>query len=357
MSLLKKISAALVGLIIILFVYSLYLSRPIFDVSTDQKSILSNLSLAPMNEVITLAKSNDQVLLVTELKETGLFAVNLSQASSNIDTSSNISDTIDAYLTLGPERIRDMAVSEPKNFYIWSQLGIPVNQSDHPHVAVGTNYQAHADEVGHVEAPFLFPKLSKMTPWNAPVKDAPRLDYEVELCAVPMTDHTRTAPAKMAYLLCGDFTDRWALMMEMDIGAPKGPTGFPAGKGGPTRLPVGFLIAFPDQPDFYKNIQLDLYLNGELRQHSNTNKMIWNVDQALTEALNACEEPYFLGKDTLNLLPDCQSIPARTLLLTGTPEGILFRLPTIWNPMAYLQSGDQVISRADYLGFTHNTVQ
>ena len=48
--------------------------------------------------------------------------------------------------------------------------------------------------------------------------------------------------------------------------------------------------------------------------------------------------------------------PGGTLVLTGTPEGVLFRLGTLWNPAAYLQEGDVVTSFGTYLGYMRNEI-
>ena len=239
--------------------------------------------------------------------------------------------------------------------YTWEQLGIPVNEN-YPHIAAGTNYRDHAEEVGHVGDPFVFPKFSRITPWNAGVTEAARLDYEVELCAVALTDHSASSPAQLAYILCGDYTDRWLLVKEMDLDGPMGPTGFPAGKGGETRFPVGSQLVIPKTDDFYKEIELTLYLNGKLRQRSRAGLMIWSPHKAFNKALADCQVPYYTEEEETVVTPSCENVPARTLLLTGTPGGVMFNVATLWNPFFYLRRGDEVISSGTYLGVMRNRI-
>lgn len=352
MKIIKWLSIVLVIVVVFMFLFSWYLSRPAFDGKFNNNELLSGLSIAPIGEAITFAMSSGDVLLVLDSTKEGIVAINLEAIAGN-----SFSDSIDAYHKLGVEQLKVYSTTQSGQNYTWEQLGIPVAQESYPHIAAGTNYAAHAAEVGHTEPPFLFPKLSHISAWNADVKSSGRLDYEVELCAVPMTDHSNDNPAQLAYLLCGDFTDRWLLMSEMDIGAPKGPTGFPAGKGGETRFPVGFLLVVPEFVDFYKKVQMDLYVNDDLRQHAFAEQMIWSPEQILAETLIDCAVPYYRGEEELTMLSGCDNIPARTLILTGTPEGIIFKVVTVWNPFVYLQVGDVITSTATYLGFTRNTVK
>jgi len=56
-------------------------------------------------------------------------------------------------------------------------------------------------------------------------------------------------------------------------------------------------------------------------------------------------------------LTDCDGIPARTLILTGTPAGVMFNLLTIWRTRAYLEPGDEVIVVATHLGVLRNRIR
>jgi hypothetical protein len=83
--------------------------------------------------------------------------------------------------------------------------------------------------------------------------------------------------------------------------------------------------------------------------------MIWGPAEIVSQAFRRSDWPFhFAGRET-SLLPN-GVIPARTLILSGTPEGVIFRPINVWWPFPYLDPGDAVISRATYLGILRNTV-
>ncbi len=77
-------------------------------------------------------------------------------------------------------------------------------------------------------------------------------------------------------------------------------------------------------------MELALYAKGDLRQRASAGLMIWPPDEILDQA--------------------------RTLVLTGTPEGVAFQLPNLWNPGAYLRPGDEVVGTGTHLGVLANRV-
>jgi 2,4-diketo-3-deoxy-L-fuconate hydrolase len=339
----------LIALAVAATVVTWQMSRPIFDdrLTSDVRRMME---VAPLDAALTFARtSSGNVILVTGATDAAIQGVDLGR-----ELNQSFDDAIDAYHAIGREQLLFLAGDASYQAYAWEDLALPVNER-YPHVAAGTNYQAHAEEVGHDGEPFLFPKLSHTTAWNADVVDGDRLDYEVELCAVPLTDHTSENRADLGYLLCGDFTDRWALVVNIDQGEPMGQTGFPVGKGGDTRFPVGALFVIPRTDDFYESFDIALYVNDELRQRSSASLMIWPPYQILSRAMADCESPYDADGQVIHVSA-CDTIPARTMILTGTPEGVLFQLATVWNPLAYLSAGDVVVSTGTYLGYMRNEV-
>lgn len=308
------------------------------------------LQVAPLQEAITLARTLDgETLLVVSANRDGIQAIALGEPGKY---------AITAYMALGPTPLRLLAATGKVDNYRWDTLGMPIAGVPH-NIAAGTNFLAHAQEVGHEGDPFLFPKLSEPTAWNAPVAARGRFDYEVELCAVTLADysadHRADMPAPLGYLLCGDYTDRLQLVQQIDLDGPMGLTGFTDAKGGAGRLPVGPFLVIPEDPDFYRKVELRLYKNDTLRQREGADLMIWTPQQLLERALADCEARYE-SLTGMQRVSDCKSIPAGTLLLTGTPAGVQFHVATIWNPWAYLTEGDVVSSFATYLGYMENPI-
>lgn len=325
------------------------MSRPIFDVELND-TILNTVEISPIKTALTFARTiSGDIILVASADAAVVRGINLNSAMGGSYT-----DAIDAYHSIELAMLERTAGETKLQNFTWSDLIAPIDEQ-YPHIAAGTNYKAHAEEVGHEGEPFLFPKLSHITPWNADVLNDGRMDYEVEICVVPLTEHTRNSPAQLGYLLCGDFTDRWALVKNIDTSGTMGQTGFPIAKGGESRFPIGALLVIPQETDFYKEVDIALYVNNALRQKSSGDLMIWNPSEIMSRTLADCKSPYLTTDDVVNI-SDCELIPARTIVLTGTPEGVMFKLPTVWNPLAYLSSGDVVITTSKYLGYMRNEI-
>lgn len=350
MKLMNKAFLVLAAVLVVAYLAGWNLSKPKFDGKLPLE-ITAQITIAPIEQAITLAVTTaGQVLLVNSADAQGVNAISLSRSDTNY------TDAIDAYLAIGQAQLLALATTGELKKYAWESLSIPVVFADKI-VAAGTNFSAHAAEVSHGGEPFLFPKLSIPSSWNAVVADGLRLDHEVEICAVPLSDHHLGDKTPLAYLLCGDYTDRWLLVKDMDIGGEMGKTGFALGKGGATHLPIGALLVIPAADDFYQQIDMKLYVNNDLRQHSKAGLMIWNPMQILERTLKDCNAVYKKLTEEIRLLNSCDKVPAKTLMLTGTPEGTMFHIATLWNRLFYLASGDVITAYATYLGITENTVQ
>jgi len=328
---------------------STWLSRPKLQGELGAQ-VFAAMRLAPPDAALTLAVDNKgRVLLVTALDAIGVTAVDVESA-----TGKRFADALAAYSGLGAAGLRELYTLEQRVSHSWESLGVPV-PARAAHIAAGANYREHAREVGHDEDPFLFPKLSTPTAWNSVVPAGTRLDYEVELCAVLLADASPGQEPQFGYLLCGDFTDRWTLVRNMDLGGAMGRTGFAQAKGGAGRLPVGPLLVIPAAAEFAQGIELALYRNGALRQRDSAGSMIWDARELLARAIADCQTDYEAGPAKVRVAA-CKGVPAGTLVLTGTPGGVLFHVGTLWNPFAYLRPGDVVTSFGSYLGFTRNVV-
>ncbi|MEM9624011.1 MAG: fumarylacetoacetate hydrolase family protein [Pseudomonadota bacterium] len=334
-----------------LVVTSYWVSRPLFDEPLAVTS--GDFEILPTGTALTLAMTRQgRVLLVLGGNPETVRAVDI-----NDTLNTSFADTVSAYQQAGYAQLAVLQSAEYETFAI-SELGVPL-QPVYPHIAAGTNYRAHADELGLEGEPFLFPKRTEATTWDAAVPLRTRLDYEAELCAVPLAVHTTAAPAPLGFVLCNDFTDRWDLLRHIDTDQPMGRTGFSFAKGGPGMLPVGPFLVVPlqaaDVQGFYADIQLQLAVNGRLRQRAEAGLMIWSPHEILNRALADCAVAYPHGDETLRLT-DCGGVQAGTLILTGTPAGVIFRLANIWAPYAYLGTGDEVLVTAAHLGLLRNQI-
>jgi len=347
------IAALVAVLLVALLVATNHFAQPKLEGRLEGDPIAA-LAIAPPEEALTLARlggDDRRVLLVTASGPGGLRAVDLASTFGR-----PFSDAVEAIVTLGDEALGSAARDAETIAIEYDDLGLPLDAA-YPHIAAGANFRAHAEEVGHDEGPFLFPKLSHPTRWDADVPDRARLDHEAEICAVTLESHTASEPARLGYVLCNDFTDRWALLREIDPGGPMGPTGFPDAKGGEGMLPIGPLLVVPrDAETFHRELSLELYVNGVLRQRAVGGQMIWSPSEIVGRALADCDVAYTSEQGPLGLT-DCAGIPARTLILTGTPSGVMFHFVTIWSKQAYLGPGDEVVTTATWLGALRNRVR
>jgi len=206
-------------------------------------------------------------------------------------------------------------------------LDIPV-QLGNKHIAVGTNYREHAQEAEIEGGPFLFPKYVQPTSANTPIAaGAALLDVEVEMCLVTLQPLLPKSGASGGLILCNDVTDRAALLRYINPDNPESGVGFTTGKSAPGFLPVGNIFVVPrDIRAFSGDLTLQLSVNGNERQRSVVLNWIWDMDRVLIEAASQRGASWVYGGTTARLPFDADGmVPARTLILSGTPAGTIFR--------------------------------
>ncbi|RJR47532.1 MAG: DUF2437 domain-containing protein [Deltaproteobacteria bacterium] len=195
-------------------------------------------------------------------------------------------------------------------------------------IALGLNYRDHAAEFGNTvpEEPLIFmkPSTAVIGPDEAIVypQMSRRVDYEAEL-AVVLGKTARHVPENKAleyvlgYTCFNDVTAR-------DLQRKDGQ--FTRAKGFDTFAAIGPWIEteIPD-PD---NLEVEAYLNGERKQHSNTGNMVFGVAHLIS----------FISR-IMTLLPG-------DVIATGTPSGI--------GPM---RIGDVVEIRVEKIGSIRNQVE
>jgi 2-keto-4-pentenoate hydratase/2-oxohepta-3-ene-1,7-dioic acid hydratase in catechol pathway len=193
-------------------------------------------------------------------------------------------------------------------------------------VALGLNYRDHAAEV-KMDLPkeplfFLKPSTSVIGPGEAVVypKLSRRVDYEAEM-AIVIRKTAKAVPEEKAteyilgYTCLNDVTAR-------DLQPKEGQ--WTMAKGFDTFAPIGPWIATDIDPS---HLEISAYLNGERRQHSNTENLIFEP-RALVSFIS----------QVMTLLPG-------DLISTGTPSGI--------GPMAV---GDKIDIVIEGIGTLSNNV-
>jgi acylpyruvate hydrolase len=191
---------------------------------------------------------------------------------------------------------------------------------------IGLNYADHVAEMGGQPppAPVVFMKLpSSAAPPNDPVRCPEvvrRLDYEGEL-AVVMGAGGRVA----GYAVADDVSARDLQKREPQWTRAKGADGF---------CPYGPWITTADEVSDPHALRLRTWVDGELRQDSNTANLIFKVDELIEFISQTC-----------TLMPG-------DLILTGTPSGVGQGM----QPPRFLSSGDVVRIEIERLGAIEHQV-
>ncbi len=175
---------------------------------------------------------------------------------------------------------------------------------------VGRNYAAHAREMGHDpdrEAPFYFTKPADAVVDNgAQVPYPPKtenLHYEAELVVAIGKECTNATLENaldhvFGYAAGNDLTRRDLQSQSKQKGRP-----WDTGKAFDHSAPCAPIHLATDADDIEK-ARIWLTVNGDIKQDSNTNKLIWSVPEVIVN------------------LSGLFTLKPGDLIYTGTPEGV-----------------------------------
>ncbi len=204
-------------------------------------------------------------------------------------------------------------------------------------LCVGLNYRDHAEESGMAipKEPMVFAKLSTaVTGPEAPVflpKSSNRVDYEAELAIVIGRRCRRvTKTEAMQYVL--GFTcvnDVSARDLQEQDGQ------WTRAKSLDSFAPMGECIVTLDELSDASNLRIQLRLNGQTLQDSNTDQMV------------------FQAADLVSFLSTDITLHPGDIISTGTPPGVGFAR----KPPVYLHDGDVMEVEIENIGVLRNPVK
>ena len=291
------------------------------------------MGLAPMSEAITMAQvmqanGKAATLLVTAFDGDVIRAVDLSRA-----TGSDSDDPFTVLAAASDDELRALAGLDGLiEEYPVADL-LPAAPFGERHIGTGTNFPEHAEEA-QSNAVFLFPKFGTATPARTTVeaRDDVLLDYEIELCMRfdrPVTTLEEFDAAVKGVFLCGDFTDRSALIRMIDPDNLDSGSGFSDAKSRADFYPAGsFLVVPNDWQGFVAEERFMTFVNDQPRQDARGIEMTLDFRELAGKALGDMERDRFLYKGArYKLAPDGQ-IDADMTLMSGTAEGVIFAAPT-----------------------------
>jgi 2-keto-4-pentenoate hydratase/2-oxohepta-3-ene-1,7-dioic acid hydratase in catechol pathway len=205
-------------------------------------------------------------------------------------------------------------------------------------VCVGLNYHDHCREqnVEVPQRPLLFAKFPSTIigfdddiTWQPHVTE--QVDYEAELgvvigrkgCNIPLNESINYIAG---YTIINDVSARDLQVSDVQ---------WVRGKSLDTFCPMGPYLVTADEVADAQNLKIQCWVNGELRQNSNTAEMIFKIPELIS----------FISQT-------CTLIPG-DIISTGTPNGVgVFRKPPV-----FLQPGDIVEIEIEKLGRLRNTIK
>lgn len=238
----------------------------------------------------------------------------------------------------GLNALREVAISAPQSAVLSEDsVGIgPCVPNPGKILCVGLNYARHAAESGAATptTPVLFSKFGNTI--AGPGDEIPlpaaaeQYDYEVELVAV-IGKRTRDVSVEHAldhvfgYCTGNDLsardlqmrTSQWLLGKTLD-----------------KFMPVGPYLVTADEVGDPQTLDLKCWLNGELRQNSNTSDMIFSVAEVVSYASRY------------------MTLEPGDIISTGTPEGVILGM----NPKVWMKPGDEVTVEVAKLGRMTNVM-
>ena len=216
----------------------------------------------------------------------------------------------------------------------------PIPEPKQDVICLGVNYHDHKKEAAAgidfdktAETIYFAKRVNRA---NDPEGVIPRydfvdsLDYEAELGVVIGKDAFHVTPEEagkyiFGYTVINDVSARnvqkrhqqWYLGKSLDGYTPMGPC-----------------IVTSDEIEDPHHLDIRCFVNGELRQNSNTKYMITSVEEAISE------------------LSQGMTLQRGTIIATGTPAGVAMGM----NPPVWLKTGDKVCCEIEKIGILENIV-
>lgn len=219
----------------------------------------------------------------------------------------------------------------------------PIPEPRQDIICLGMNYKAHAEETakflsGYKEQypkPIYFSKrVNLAVPDGGTISShrdiVKKMDYEVELAVIIGKDARNIKPEEaedfiFGYSIINDFSARdlqderkqWYFGKSLDDFTAFGP----------------WIVTKDEIPDA-ENLDIKCWVNGELRQNSNTSMLIHKIGDIISE----------LSSGIL--------LKSGTIIATGTPEGVGFG----FSPPKFLKPGDVVKCEIQNIGTIENVI-
>lgn len=241
--------------------------------------------------------------------------------------------TIDRVIASGEEGIRQLknlclqeavCLEEPSIEYA------PAVQNPEKIICVGANYRAHVEEANLEipEEPIYFPKYRNSLAAHGeeiiPPANTKQVDYEVEMAVIIGKQAKNIAEEDALQYVFGYAVGNDLSARDLQFRAIQ----WLYGKAIDQFAPIGPYLVTADEVADPQNLDIKCWVNGELRQSSNTKQMIFPVAQMISD------------------LSKVMTLEPGDVILTGTPEGVILGM----EEKNWLKAGDEVVCEIEGLG-------
>ena len=229
-----------------------------------------------------------------------------------------------------PDEIKELSKREAPISADSVKLEAPIPEPRQDVICLGVNYAEHAAESARFKKETYSAEASYPVYFSKRVNRAPahgetlpdysyadsQIDYEAELAVIIGKDARNVKADEVE-----DFILGYTIMN--DVSARSHQENYNQwyfGKSFDSFAPMGPWIVTKDEIEFEPALDIKSYVNGEMRQSSNTSKLIFGIRHIITE------------------LSSVMTLKAGTIISTGTPSGVGLG----FNPPKFLKSGDTV---------------
>ena len=297
-------------------------------------------------KLVTVSDENGSFVGV--LTDDEAFVIPLKRGDERVNGSSSIPDTLLDCIKMGPaffDYVSNLAplLQRQKDLHIPLQsveLLAPIPRPEKNIFCIGKNYAEHAIEMGSAEDipehVMVFTKApTTVVGPNASVLShselTNQLDYEGELAIVigkagKGISRDEALDYVFGYTILNDVTAR-------DLQAKH--KQFFLGKSLDTTCPIGPWIVHQSAIENPNNLNIQTYVNDELRQNSNTSNFIFDIQEIISE------------------LSKGMTLEPGDIIATGTPAGV----GKGFKPPKYLKTGDVIKIQIEKIGTLQNTIE
>ena len=243
--------------------------------------------------------------------------------------------TMDAAIRGGAEAMKALQglVKQPSANWLLNEQDLqpgPCVGTPEKIICIGLNYKHHALETGMPipEVPVLFSKFNNTlaeTREPIPLPDnALQYDYEVELGVVIGKEARYVSVDDALDYVFGYFTVNDMSVRDLQFRTSQ----WLLGKSPDKFFPTAPYLVTADEVSDPQNLGLSCWVNGELRQNSNTADMIFSVAECIS------------------YISQYMTLKPGDVISTGTPEGVVMGM----KEKNWLKPGDEVVVEVEGLG-------